>query len=485
MSLDVKRDVIFNTFSGLEEQLSDPDPVKEVRNYRWALRQQTIMFQNFLNEMKLEKEAFEQSYAEKFEEESAKRNEIVTQLKEDISKLEKQIEDLEALHVEEIKYQSSLTNVKLKEQEDALRQELEPEVNAFAQQIRDAVRQEEVARLEKHLRELFLLTQQKSVDLASLSTQLREYADSIDKTSGEFATYLKESGAKEYKVKTGARYVPARHEIVGTITDNSLDFNTVVEMRESGYAYKSRPLVRAQVIVNVAPENLNKIKKDIRVSEKKVRENIKELIEEFQSHGDVALVRKRQQEMQQINIGEEVEPLSDEEYDVAMGPEEYTESLETEEPLEEEEAEPEETPRQRRKRLKWEKKEAKRLAKLRKEEKEVEDDEVVEEAEEEAEPEEYTESLEAEEALEEEEAEPEETPRQRRKRLKREKKEAKRLAKLRKKEKELEVDEVVEEVEEMDEVEGSTEDFEDEGETSTEDFDEDFDDEFGDTEDWE
>ncbi len=428
MSLDVKRDVIFNTFSGLEEQLSDPDPVKEVRNYRWALRQQTIMFQNFLNEMKLEKEAFEQSYAEKFEEESAKRNEIVTQLKEDISKLEKQIEDLEALHVEEIKYQSSLTNVKLKEQEEALRQELEPEVNAFAQQIRDAVRQEEVARLEKHLRELFLLTQQKSVDLASLSTQLREYADSIDKTSGEFASYLKESGAKEYKVKTGAKYVPARHEIVGTITDNSIDFNTVVEMRESGYAYKSRPLVRAQVIVNVAPENLNKIKKDIRVSEKKVRENIKELIEEFQNHGDVALVRKRQQEMQQVNIGDEVEPISEEEYDVAIEPEEYTdETLETEEipEDEEEEVEPEETPRQRRKRLRREKKEAKRLAKLKRKEeaeKEVEDDEDFDEE-----------------------------------------------------------DEVVEEVEELDEVEGSTEDFDDEDETSTEDFD----DEFGDTEDWE
>ena len=381
------------------------------------------MFQNFLNEMKLEKEAFEQSYAEKFEEESAKRNEIVTQLKEDISKLEKQIEDLEALHVEEIKYQSSLTNVKLKEQEEALRQELEPEVNAFAQQIRDAVRQEEVARLEKHLRELFLLTQQKSVDLASLSTQLREYADSIDKTSGEFASYLKESGAKEYKVKTGAKYVPARHEIVGTITDNSIDFNTVVEMRESGYAYKSRPLVRAQVIVNVAPENLNKIKKDIRVSEKKVRENIKELIEEFQNHGDVALVRKRQQEMQQVNIGDEVEPISEEEYDVAIEPEEYTdETLETEEipEDEEEEVEPEETPRQRRKRLRREKKEAKRLAKLKRKEeaeKEVEDDE--------------------------------------------------------------DFDEEDEVVEELDEVEGSTEDFDDEDETSTEDFD----DEFGDTED--
>ena len=427
MSLDVKRDVIFNTFSGLEEQLSDPDPVKEVRNYRWALRQQTIMFQNFLNEMKLEKEAFEQSYAEKFEEESAKRNEIVTELKEDISKLEKQIEDLEALHVEEIKYQSSLTNVKLKEQEKALRQELEPDINAFAQQIRDAVRQEEVARLEKHLRELFLLTQQKSVDLSNLSTQLREYANSIDKTSGEFASYLKESGAKEYKVKTGARYVPARHEIVGTITDNSLDFNTVVEMRESGYAYKSRPLVRAQVIVNVSPENLNKIKKEIRVSEKKVRENIKELIEEFQKHGDVKLVRKRQQEMQQVNIGDEVEPISEEEYDVVVEPEEYTdESLEeTEEALEEEdETEPEETPRQRRKRLRQEKKEAKRLAKLRKREEAEEEVEDIEDFDEED-------------------------------------------------------NEVIEDVEE--EAEGTTEDFDDEAETSTEDFD----DEFGDTEDWE
>ena len=60
MSLDVKKDVIFNTFNGLEEQLSDPDPVKEVRNYRWALRQQTILFQNFLNEMRLEEEAIKQ-----------------------------------------------------------------------------------------------------------------------------------------------------------------------------------------------------------------------------------------------------------------------------------------------------------------------------------------------------------------------------------------------------------------------------------------
>jgi len=341
MSLDVKKDVIFNTFNGLEEQLSDPDPVKEVRNYRWALRQQTILFQNFLNEMRLEQDAIKQKLEEKYEEENDKRNEILEELKASVESLQKEIDNLEETHRAEIMYQSSLTGQKLREQEEALRKELLPQAEVMVKQVRDIVRQEELAGVEKHLRELFVLAQQRSLDLGELSTKLRGVADELDTTSSDFASFLREAGGKEFTVKVGTIFNPARHEIVATISDGESPYNTITEVHANGFALGRKPIVRAQVTVNTSPKDLKDIVEQIRVSEEKVRDEIKELIEVYESEGDIEALRAKQKSEREYEIGEEVAPYEgeyEEEYEemIESSEEEYEEYEEGEEEYEEE-----------------------------------------------------------------------------------------------------------------------------------------------------
>ena len=159
---------------------------------------------------------------------------------------------------------------------------------------------------------MFVLAKQRSLDLGDLSTKLRGVADELDSTSSDFASFLNEAGGKEFTVKVGAAFNPARHEIVATINDGDTPYNTVAEVHANGFALGRKPIVRAQVTVNTSPKDLKEIVKQIRVSEEKVRDEIKELIEIYEKEGDVEALRAKQKAEREYEVGDEVAPYEGE-----------------------------------------------------------------------------------------------------------------------------------------------------------------------------